>query len=395
MTKADKELLERHTHKIVHIKERNCYRTQIDIPGDFSSDYSYKQITSKTLEGLQRKIVDHYKGIDTTQHKSVHELYEGWMAERMQYHEIEAATKDRMDTDFIRFFVDSGFSKRKINTITERDLTLWIKDQIATHKLTHKGWANFRCIISGIFKYAKDLGYTEISISTFLSDLRLPDRMFKRTFKDDKQEVFTDSELQQIIDWIQDPDYPDRQESLANLGILLCICTGLRAGELSALKWDDVTERALLVTRTQTRHKEPDGQYSFVVRESTKGREGRRRIAIPAEAHAILDRIRQQRIPGEYVFMSRRTGQRMKADTFSGKLVRICHYLGIPVRRLHKIRKTYASMLLDAGVEESIVTAQMGHTTITTTKSFYYRDRHTEKEKIDAITNALNGTRKA
>ncbi|MBR3539387.1 MAG: tyrosine-type recombinase/integrase [Eubacterium sp.] len=168
--------------------------------------------------------------------------------------------------------------------------------------------------------------------------------------------------------------------------------TGLRSGELSTLKWDDVSGDTILVTRTQTRHKENGGAV-FSVRESTKGREGRRRIAIPPEAHVILGRIRAKNIQGEYIFMSDVTGNRMKADSFSKKLVRICRYIHIPVRRLHKIRKTYDSILLDAGVDDSIVTSQMGHTNLTTTIDFYYRDRHTYEEKVRAISSVLSGSK--
>jgi integrase len=47
-------------------------------------------------------------------------------------------------------------------------------------------------------------------------------------------------------------------------------------------------------------------------------------------------------------------------------------------------------MLLDAGVPESIITNQMGHTDIATTLGFYYKDRHSDDEKVEAVTNALD-----
>ena len=101
-----------------------------------------------------------------------------------------------------------------------------------------------------MFKYAKELGYTSLSISYFLSDLNLPTRMFRKTYHDPDREVFTDEELQKILNWIQDEKHPERMDSLSNLGILLCIFTGLRAGELSSLKYSDVSEKKLMVART-------------------------------------------------------------------------------------------------------------------------------------------------
>ena len=56
----------------------------------------------------------------------------------------------------------------------------------------------------------------------------------------------------------------------------------------------------------------------------------------------------------------------------------------MPVKSPHKIRKTYASCLIDNGVPEDIIISQMGHTDIETTKNHYYYDHYddTEKDKI-------------
>lgn len=176
---------------------------------------------------------------------------------------------------------------------------------------------------------------------------------------------------------------------IIQLLILLCIFTGLRSGEIAALKLSDLNGSMLKVTRTQTRHKDDDGAYIYETRESTKGRDGWRVIAIPDVAVSIIEKIAAINPEAEYLFTNPGTNSRMISSTFSGKLKRICEYLGLPVKTLHKIRKTYASMLLDAGVSEKIVTSQMGHTDIATTRGFYYKNRYSEAEKIAVISNAL------
>ena len=45
--------------------------------------------------------------------------------------------------------------------------------------------------------------------------------------------------------------------------------------------------------------------------------------------------------------------------------------------------------MLDAGIPESIITNQMGHTDIATTRGFYYKDRHSDDEKLEAVSDAL------
>ncbi len=380
----DEQYLQRHNHKIMYLDNTGYYKTRVDRPE--GSAPKYRQIKSRTMEGLRKKIADHYKAIENK--ATIHRLFYEWIGERVKYHEIEASTRDRMETDFLRFFVSTGFDTRCIDEISERELSCWIKDTICENHLTKKAWGNLRCIIVGVFKYAKELGYTSLSISYFLSDLNLPTRMFRKTYHDPDREVFTDEELQKILNWIQDEKHPERMDSLSNLGILLCIFTGLRAGELSSLKYSDVSEKKLMVARTQTRHK-GEKDYDYVVREETKGRDGRRYIAIPPVVHTIIDRIRSLNPGGEYMFVSPATGKRMKAESFSDKLEKICKYIDIPVKRLHKMRRTYASMLLDAGIPESIITNQMGHTDIATTRGYYYKDRHSDDEKVEAVSDAL------
>ena len=382
----DEQYLSRHNHSITYLEKAKAYKTYVDLPE--GSAQRYKQIKVKSLDDLKKKLIEYYKEVETK--VTVQKLFNDWLSERMAHHEIEPSTRDRFETDFSRFFIASGFSSRCIDEISARELSVWIKDMIAEHSLTKKAWSNLRCLIMGIFKYAKELGYTSFSITSFLSDLVLPDRMFRKTIRESNKEVFTDDELHKIISWIKDPEHPERMDSLSNLGILLCIFTGLRAGELSSLKFTDFTDKMLTVSRTQTRHKDTDsGSYDYSVRNETKGKDGRRKIAVPPVVHDIVLQIQRVNADSDYLFFSSRTGKLMTTDTFSDKLERICNYVKIPVKRLHKIRKSYASMLLDAGVPEIIVTKQMGHTDITTTLGYYYRDRHTDEEKVEAITKAL------
>lgn len=382
----NEQYLGMHNHKITYLEKQGLYMTYLDTPdGDKKL---YKQVASVSLEKLKQKIVDYYK--EHSNKVTIAGLFRMWLEERMRYNEIEKATRDRVESDFRRVFVASGFSGRLVDEITEDELEKWVRTIICDYQLTRKAWGNIRIILSGIFKYAKKKKMTAISISHFLSDLMLSDHMFRRSAKQDWEEVFSDAELEQIINWMLDTRHPERQTSLSNLGILLCVFTGLRAGEIVALKRTDLQGNMLRVGRTQIKHKNDEGGYSYEMRDSTKGRDGWRVIAVPETAGKLFETILKLSIDSEYLFTNPSTGKRMMASTLSEKLVRICKYLEMPLKSLHKIRKTYASILLDAGVSEKIVTAQMGHTDITTTRGFYYKNRHSDAEKIAMVTGALS-----
>ena len=58
---------------------------------------------------------------------------------------------------------------------------------------------------------------------------------------------------------------------------------------------------------------------------------------------------------------------------------------------MNGFRRYYATKLIDAKVEETIIISQMGHTDFETTKNHYYKNNY-EKQKIsEAITRAMDG----
>ena len=347
-------------------------------------DGTVRLVSKRKKEDLESAIIAHYKAIETR--PTVARVFHEWMEERMTFKEIQRGTYDRCITDFRRFFEGSGFDLKYIDAITEDNLTEFIKACIRDQRLTPKGWANLKGIIFGIFAFAKSKKYTYLSISTYFGDLKLPRGMFRKVVFNDEEQVFSNEEVIQIVEWIFADE--GRMRSLTNLGILFCFYTGLRAGELSTLKYSDFMENILTVQRTETRFRGDSGSYEFPIREFTKGRDGIRTIIVPPEGLRVLEMIREINPDGDFVFMD--GSHRVKGDRFSGKLKRICEYLGVTPRSLHKIRKTYASVLLDSGCTEKLIMNQMGHTDIRTTLGHYYYQRRDRESNVQAVNDAFN-----
>ena len=81
---------------------------------------------------------------------------------------------------------------------------------------------------------------------------------------------------------------------------------------------------------------------------------------------------------------------RVRAKRFNTWLHRTCKNIGIPERSTHKIRKTYASILLSNRVDERLITMQMGHTDIATTKGIYYFNRKSKDANKNVISSVIN-----
>ena len=66
------------------------------------------------------------------------------------YKEIQKGSADRYKTDFERFFVNTGFAKKKIKQIDSDELEDFIRRQIAEQNLTMKSYSGLRIIIRGM-----------------------------------------------------------------------------------------------------------------------------------------------------------------------------------------------------------------------------------------------------
>ena len=375
-----------HVYIQEHLKKR---KITCDSKGRWNTRFRDKngivhQIRHRTLEGMLLDLISRY---ETDCFKpTVRSVFYEWMNERLGYREIQKSSYDRDESDFKRFFVPCGFDKIFISEINEEVLYQFIRDTIRDYELSSKRWNNLKMIITGMFRYAKFRKYTDFSISAFFADYKLSRNIFCNPVVKDEEQVFTDDEMATIFAWINGD--PERRRNIHNLAIMFCFYTGLRAGELSAIRFSDFQDNILRVSRTEVRYRKESGEYRFEIRESTKGSEGIRYVIVPPEGLKIIEEVRKLNPEGSFVFMI--DGHRIKADRYSKKLKRICGYIEIPPRSLHKIRKTYATILVDAGCDDSLIRDQMGHTDIRTTLGHYYYRRKNLKENTRVINEVFS-----
>ena len=331
-------------------------------------------IAKANRAALEDEIINTYKDPKI----KFRDCYELWIAEKLEYNEIQKSTFDRYQADFKRYIIGSELEHKEIKTIDELFLENFIKAKISEGHLTAKNWGNMRTLISGAMIYARKHGYTDMRISLFLSELQLSSKIFEKKIIKDESQVFAKDEETRIENYIA--DNPD----VLSLGVALAFVTGLRVGEVAALKWSDYMGDFLSVSRTEIKYIGENGDRIEDVRESTKGRDGHRQVVLSDSAQGILEKLRAYTGTDEWMFT--RDGQRIKARWLSLKITKLCKELELPHRSFHKIRKTYATKLLDAGISEKIIEKQMGHTEILTTKQFYYFNN----EQVSEIKDRLN-----
>ena len=362
------ELLKKHPYKIWEGKNGKWYTY---LPDDSKSRILIKRNTENAIQDI---VIDYWK--EEAENPTVKEIYDALIDGKIKRNEIKTQTKNRYDRQFNESC--QLFGQRQIKSVTSYDIEDFMLNSISSHKLTQKGASNLRTIIRGIFKYAKKKGYVSFSISEILADMEISRKSYRKTQKDDDELVFSDEEFKKINQYIvtKNPD-------IKNLGILLVFYTGMRPGELAALQWTDIDDNIIHIQKMEERYERDDGTYCVQVRDFPKTETGIRHIIIPSNAIWIIKSIRRLNPFGTYIFEQK--GKRITVASFDRRIRTLCKNVGITEKSINKIRKTYATILLDEGIDESIIISQMGHTDIETTKRFYYKDRNTMEHKRKVI----------
>lgn len=374
-----KDLLEKHPYKIWQGKDGKWYT----YTPDDSMQRGRRLVKKADRTALEDAIVDYWKRMGEV-HTLKSTFYE-WADEKLKYGEIEKNTYDRYETDFHRFF-SGDFGNADIKNVTEEALEDFIKRTINEKQLTSKAYSGMRTLIIGIFKYAKKHKYSKISIYTFFGDLSLSKKIFAKKIRCAEKEVFTEQEIRLIVRHINGRELKARE-----LGILLAIYTGMRPGELSALKPSDIrkSDRTIHVQRSEVRYKGDGGKTVIDVRNFPKSDAGDRYLLLSDKAFEVVKKILRLNPFGEYLFQDEKTCKRITENGFNHKLSRICSEVDIPIRTMHKLRKTYGTALIDHGVDDSIITEQMGHADIKTTRQYYYYSNQSNSEKLEQLNRAV------
>jgi integrase len=184
-----------------------------------------------------------------------------------------------------------------------------------------------------------------------------------------RNRFLTREEAQQLVAAIGS----DENRTAAN-AILLLMLTGARRNEVTHAKWEHVlwNERKLFVPLSKS------GKPRW--------------IALSGSALSLLNSI--ERIPGnEYIFPSPVTGRPSPSLWFPWRRIRA--RAGLEDVRLHDLRHSFASFLVNEGVSLYVVQALLGHANARTTQRYAHLVSDTlsdATEIVDGIVTAQSRT---
>lgn len=197
--------------------------------------------------------------------------------------------------------------------------------------------------------------------------------------------ILSKSEQEKLCKYILSEPEP------CNIGILVCLFTGLRVGEICALRWEDIsfTEQIIHVHNTIQRiqNLSSDELKTKIIITTPKSSCSIRTIPIPDHLKEVLVKYKKSSsgyilTNDEYKFIEPRTMQ----NRFKKILKLNC----IESANFHSIRHTFATRCIELGFDVKSLSEILGHATVNITMNRYvHPSLELKKENMKKLSALL------
>ena len=147
-------------------------------------------------------------------------------------------------------------------------------------------------------------------------------------------------------------------------GIILCLYSGLRIGELLALQWSDIDLAKGILTVSKSCH---DGKGGLIIDEP-KTATSRRMIPLPKQLLPIL-KLWKKRSGSPFVVSS--NGKPILVRSYQRSFELLLKKLKIPHKGFHSLRHTFATRAIECGMDVKTLSEILGHKNPTVTLNRY------------------------
>lgn len=243
----------------------------------------------------------------------------------------------------------------------------WMNNEDENERLAESTVKNIIVILKDFLKYAKAKNY----ISNIDFALQLPKRV-----KCNKIKVLKNQEYIKLINCINE------KSDIKDIGILFTLYTGLRIGEICALKWEniDLESKTVNVCKTMQRIfvRENGKTYTKVVVTVPKTNSSIREIPLNNRLVEILRKIMP--LDKETYFL---TGKKkyIEPRTYRNSLNRLLKKHNISHINFHGLRHTFATKCIELGADYKTVSELLGHANVNITLNLYVHPQIEQKRK--------------
>jgi len=383
LIKTKKEFVLKYHHSaITFLEGRGRYQTRVGNPRKTVERKNYNDIIEFLYNYYQRDAVEEAT-LDEAIDKYLENLILAGRTNETAYR--KRACYKRLSTPKIR--------KKKVVDITRLDIQQNIMDVLTedeTPTIPVRAVKDYLQILNKIFDYYIADGYIKRHPCKMIKATDYG-RFCKQDIRCDDEKMFSPEEIKAL--WDYEMEHFDNPNSQA---ILVSMLTGLRAGEIPPIKWEDITNDFIHVYKQQRKVETEETTCCYIEVEGTKNEKnvsrGGRYIPILDELKEILGKIQRYQIENqidtEYLF-AYPDGRGLRKDSYEQYLNRHCKALGFDITKNHGLRKSFNSLLLiPSGLNSLERSMILGHTPETNERYYSLSGKHLLKEVTEKLSRS-------
>lgn len=252
--------------------------------------------------------------------------------------------------------------------IEEEDIQAFIFKKLG-EGLSQKTIKDIIIVLKMVLKFAyknKFLNYKEYDIK------------FPSSNECQELEVLSISDQRKLMNYLEE------NFTFKNLGIFLCLCTGIRIGELCALKWSDIDIKEGLVRINKTIQRiyivDGDTPYTELIVDTPKTRNSIRDIPLTIPLKKMLTPLKK--IVNDNYYILTNKAKPTEPRIYRNYYKRLLKKLNIPPIKFHGLRHSFATRCIESKCDYKTVSVLLGHSNITTTLNLYVHPNLEQKKKV-------------
>lgn len=334
--------------------------------GKIKYSYVYARTLADVKEKMNAKRMNPEKNT-TKQKRTVKEIADEWLADK------KITVKPASYSNYKRLMDNHVFpyiGGIRFSILTKQKLNAWIAELLISGRKDKKGGISVKTAreILTIFKSICSYAHSEYGFENPAENVRLP----KADKNIEEFAVLCEQERKQLEQFLlYNPD-------LTNMGILLCLYTGIRIGELCALQWDDVdfSRKELRITKTLQRISLGNGATKIQTG-TPKSRTSIRTVPMPEFICQYLMQFKGLHT----AYLLSGNGMPVEPRTMQNRFKAVLKECGIRKLKFHGLRHTYATLCIERGFDPKALSEILGHADVNITLNRYVHSSDEMKKR--------------
>ena len=303
--------------------------------------------------------------------KTIKEVSELWKKDKQMF--VKSSTV-AVYTLHLENYILPKFGEKA--SIDETDVQGFVLDSIR-HGLSQKTVKDMLIVLKMVIRFGAKHGwlqYQEWSIK------------FPTEQKKQELEVLSISHQKKLMQYVTD------NFTFRNLGIYICLSTGMRIGEVCALKWSDIDlgTETIHVNRTIERIYiiEGNDRHTELLIGTPTTKNSIREIPISKELMKLIRPLKK--LVNDNYFVITNEAKPTEPRTYRNYYKQLLKQLGIPSLKFHGLRHSFATRCIESQCDYKTVSVILGHANISTTLNLYVHPNMEQKKKyINQMFKAL------